>query len=92
MRPIPNQGCPGLVSSFDKYDAEFVRVRQLIARKHEHFPELSLAECAHLAVEELFDPHNEPNPALRAFLLARLSDVHGQEPGERAGKDSPRGK
>lgn len=63
-----------MVSSFDKYDKELVELRQLIARKREHFPELTPQECAHAAIEELFDPHFEPNPAFRAWLLAHLSD------------------
>lgn len=61
-------------SHFDKYDAELVRLRQLVARKHEHYPEWTWEECAHAAIEELFDPANEPNRDFRAVLMARLED------------------
>lgn len=64
---------------FDELDKDFVRLRQLVARKREHFPELSLEECAHLAVEELFDATLEPDPAFRAFLMERLQDVRPQD-------------
>lgn len=69
------------MSHFDKYDAELKALRQLVARKHEHYPEWSLEQCAHAAVEESFDPQAEANPSLRAFLLARLSDVRSEDRG-----------
>ena len=72
---------------FDELDEEFVRLRQLVARKREHFPELSLEECAHLAVEEMSDATLEPNPEFRAFLLERLQDVRGEA--GRGESDSP---
>lgn len=73
-----------MVSSFDKYDAELVRLRQLIARKHEHYPEWTLEQCAHAAVEEFNDPKFEPNPAFREWLLGQVSvegqaDVRGED-------------
>ena len=36
---------------FDDMDTEFKELRQLVARKREHFPELTLEECVHLAVD-----------------------------------------
>lgn len=66
-----------MVSSFDKYDAEFKALRQLVARKHEHFPEFSLAECVTAALNELYDPANEPDPAFRRWLLERQVSLEG---------------
>jgi hypothetical protein len=65
---------------FDKYDEEFVALRQLVERKREHFPELSLAECVHLAVEELNDPNLVQDQEYRRFLLERLQDGGSSDP------------
>jgi hypothetical protein len=64
-----------LVSSFDKYDAEWVALRQLIARKAEHFPEYTREECIQAALDELYDPLNERDPAFRKWLLQRALSV-----------------
>jgi hypothetical protein len=64
-----------LVSSFDKYDAEWLAFRQLIARKHEHFPEYSRIQCIQAALDELYDPLNERDPAFRRWLIERALPV-----------------
>ena len=61
-------------SHFDRYDAELVRLRQLVARKREHFPDLELEEVVRLAVEEFNNPEFESDPAYRTFLLERVAD------------------
>lgn len=68
-----------MVSHFDRYDSEFVRLRQLVARKREHFPDLELEEVVRLAVEEFNDPKFESDAAYRAFLLARLQDGRDED-------------
>ena len=65
-------------------DAEFIALRQLVARKHEHYPEWSLEQCVHAAVEEFNDPAFESDPAFREWLLrqvsvARETDVRGED-------------
>jgi len=72
-----------LVSSFDKYDAEFKALRQLVARKHEHYPEWSIEQCVHAAIEETFDPANEPHPALRAWLQRQVSVEEAPDGGDK---------
>ena len=59
---------------FDDMDVEFKELRQLVARKRERFPELSLEDCVHLAVDEWYSPQFEPNEKFRSFLVARLRD------------------
>ena len=65
-----------MASHFDKYDAELVRLRQLVARKHEHYPELPLEEIVRLAVEEFNDPQFETNAVYRAYLLEREGEAN----------------
>ena len=47
------------------------RIQNRLAFIRERRPELTLKQAAHAAVEDEFDPHNEPNPAFRAWLLER---------------------
>ena len=80
---------------FDKFDAEFVALRQLVARLREHHPDWTLEQCAHEAVEQLADPEVHrfvSDEDYRAFLLARLSHG-GDEIGSkrRRPKDPPPG-
>lgn len=73
----------------DEADADFKALRQLVARKHEHYPEWTLEQCVHAAVEELNDPRFEPDPTYRQFLLEREVSVEGQGnvPGQGSGPD-----
>lgn len=71
-----------MVSSFDKYDAEFKALRQLVARKHEHYPEWSIEQCIHAAIEETFDPANESDPAFRAWLQRQVSVEEAPDGGD----------
>lgn len=63
---------------FDQQDADFKILRQLVARKHEHYPDWTLEQCVHAAVEELNDPRDEPDLAYRQFLIERALQVEGQ--------------
>ena len=79
-----------MVSSFDRYDRELVELRQLVNRKREHYPELTLEECVHLAVEEMADAALDKSPEFREWLLQRVSD--GGSPDKRRkprAEDSP---
>lgn len=60
-----------MTSSFDAMDAEFVRLRQAVARMREAHPEWTLEEATHAAVEELNDPALERDSGFRKWLLAR---------------------
>ena len=71
-----------MASSFDKYDSEMVVLRQLIARKHEHYPEWTREQCVHAAIDELYDPEFEPNPKFRAVLISRLRDGGDKKRGD----------
>ena len=68
---------------FDKYDAELMRLRQLVARKREHFPDWTLEQVVTAAVDELNDPQLEADPGYRHYLeslsLARPPDVRGED-------------
>lgn len=75
-----------MVSSFDKYDAELVRLRQLIARKHEHYPEYTTEQCIHAAIDELFDPLGESNREFRRFLIERQVHLAGETDVRGSGK------
>lgn len=55
-------------------DVEFERerrIQQRYRRLRESRPDLDFAARVHAAVEEEFDPINEPNPEFRKFLLER---------------------
>ena len=60
---IDNSGAGAAASAQSK------RIQERLALIRERRKDLTLEQAAAAAVETEFDPHNEPNPAFRAFLL-----------------------
>ena len=52
-------------------EEESVAIQHRLHQLREARPELTLEQAAHAAVEDILDPHLEPNPAYRAYLLDR---------------------
>jgi DNA-directed RNA polymerase subunit M/transcription elongation factor TFIIS len=50
-------------------DAQMTNIRQRVALVRERRPDLTLEQAVSAAVEDEFDPHNEPDPAFRTYLL-----------------------
>lgn len=70
--------------------AQSRRIQERLALIRERRTDLTTEQAARAAVEDEFDPHNEPNPAFRAWLLehgerdksrdAEIAETFGEGP------------
>jgi hypothetical protein len=56
----------------NEISAQRKRIQDKIALLRERRPDLTLEQMVSAAVDEEFDPYNEPNGAFRAYLLEHL--------------------